>query len=64
MGELIDKAKGSVKQAVGKATGNKSLEGEGIADSAKGKVKGAFEDAKQAVKNVVRGDKHADDEKP
>ena len=54
MGELIDKAKGKAKQAVGNATGNDSLAGEGVLDEAKGKVKGAFEEVKQAAKNVVQ----------
>ncbi len=54
MGELIDKAKGKIKQAAGDATGNDSLKGEGVIDEAKGKVKGAFEDVKQAVKDVAQ----------
>lgn len=54
MGELIDKAKGKIKQAAGDATGDSSLKGEGIIDEAKGKAKGAFEDVKQAVKDVAR----------
>ncbi len=54
MGELIDKAKGKIKQAVGNATGNDQLAGEGVIDEAKGKVKGAFEDVKQAVKDVAK----------
>ncbi|MBB4631873.1 CsbD family protein [Sphingosinicella soli] len=58
MGEFKDRAKGlaneaagNVKQAVGKATNNPRLEGEGIAQerkgevqNAKGKVKGALGD--------------------
>jgi uncharacterized protein YjbJ (UPF0337 family) len=58
MGELTDKAKGlaneaagNVKQGVGKATDNRSLQGEGIAQErkgeaqqVKGKVKGALGD--------------------
>ncbi len=32
-------------------TGAKKLEAEGTVDEAKGKVKGTFEDAKQAIKN-------------
>jgi uncharacterized protein YjbJ (UPF0337 family) len=52
MGELIDKAKGKVKQAVGDLTGNKELTREGERDEAKGKVKGAVEDAKNAVKDA------------
>jgi len=54
MGELIDKAKGKIKQAAGNATGNDKLAAEGELDEAKGKVKGAFEEVKQAVKDVVQ----------
>jgi uncharacterized protein YjbJ (UPF0337 family) len=54
MGELIDKAKGKIKQAVGDATGDQNLKGEGVIDEAKGKVKGAFEEVKQAAKDVIQ----------
>jgi uncharacterized protein YjbJ (UPF0337 family) len=54
MGELIDKAKGKIKQAAGAATGNKKLEREGRVDTAKGNAKGAFEKAKQAVKDAAK----------
>jgi uncharacterized protein YjbJ (UPF0337 family) len=54
MGELIDKTKGKIKQAAGAATGNKKLEREGRADTAKGNAKGAFENAKQAVKGAAK----------
>jgi uncharacterized protein YjbJ (UPF0337 family) len=50
MGEILDKAKGKIKQAAGSLTGDKKLEQEGQVDSAKGKVKGAVEDVKHAVK--------------
>jgi uncharacterized protein YjbJ (UPF0337 family) len=53
MGELIDKAKGKVKETVGAATGDRKLETEGKVDTAKGKVKGAFEKVKQDVKEAV-----------
>jgi uncharacterized protein YjbJ (UPF0337 family) len=53
MGEIIDKAKGKIKQAAGKATGNEELEIEGHADELKGKGKGAVEDVKQGVKNAA-----------
>jgi uncharacterized protein YjbJ (UPF0337 family) len=53
MGELIDKAKGKVKEVVGAATGDRKLEGEGKVDTAKGKVKGAFEKIKQDVKEAL-----------
>ena len=54
MGELIDKVKGKIKQATGSLTGNKKLEQEGQVDEAKGKVKGAVEDIKHAVKDAVK----------
>jgi uncharacterized protein YjbJ (UPF0337 family) len=54
MGEINDKVKGKLKQAAGALTGNKKLEREGRVDEAKGKLKGAAEDVKQAVKSAVR----------
>ena len=59
MGELIDKAKGKVKQAVGGLTGDKGLQREGRRDERKGKVKGAVEEAKHAVKGAVKDTKDA-----
>ena len=59
MGELTDKAKGianeaagNVKQAVGKATDNQRLEGEGIAQEKKGEA----QNLKGSVKGAL-GDK-------
>jgi uncharacterized protein YjbJ (UPF0337 family) len=54
MGEIIDKAKGKVKHVAGALSGDKDLENKGKADQAKGKVKGAVEDVKHAIKNAVR----------
>ena len=54
MGEIIDKAKGKIKQAVGAATGNSKLEREGEIDEVKGDVKGVVEDVKHAVKEAVK----------
>ena len=59
MGEIIDKAKGKLKQAAGKVTGNDKTRVEGAADVAKGKVKGAFETVKTHVKDAARDIKHA-----
>jgi uncharacterized protein YjbJ (UPF0337 family) len=59
MGEIIDKVKGKLKQAQGRATGDKAREAEGVADEAKGNAKGAFEEIKTDVKRAVR-----DDERP
>jgi uncharacterized protein YjbJ (UPF0337 family) len=54
MGELIDKAKGKIKQAEGKLTGDQQRVNQGKVDEAKGKVKGAVEDIKHAVKDAVK----------
>ena len=54
MGEIIDKAKGKMKRAVGILTGDKKVEREGKVDEAKGKVKGAVEDVKHAVKVAAK----------
>ena len=54
MGEIIDKVKGKIKQAAGTLTGDKNLQREGKVDEAKGKVKGAVEDVKHAVKDAVK----------
>lgn len=66
MGELIDKVKGKVKQAIGDLTDNKELKREGERDENKGKlegavegVKGAAEDVKNAVKDGGRAVKDA-----
>ena len=47
-----DKAKGVVKEAVGKVTGDKRTEAEGKTDQAKGKVKNATNDDTEKVKGV------------
>lgn len=54
MGEIIDKVKGKIKQAAGAAAGDKRLETEGKVDEAKGRAKGALEEAKHAVKEAIR----------
>jgi uncharacterized protein YjbJ (UPF0337 family) len=54
MGEIIDKVKGKIKQAVGAATDDEALEREGKVDEVKGEVKGAVEKVKRAVKKAVR----------
>jgi uncharacterized protein YjbJ (UPF0337 family) len=52
MGEIFDKTKGKIKQAVGNATGNDKLVREGKIDVAKGNVKGAVADVKDAAKKA------------
>jgi len=46
--------KGSVKDAVGKATGDAKLQSEGKADKAEGKVQNAIGGAKDAVREALR----------
>lgn len=48
-------AKGRVKEAVGHATGNTSLESEGILERVKGKVYQGLGDFKDVVKRKVDG---------
>jgi uncharacterized protein YjbJ (UPF0337 family) len=45
-----EKAKGKVKEGVGQATGDESMEAEGRADQAKGDLKQAGEKVKDAFK--------------
>jgi uncharacterized protein YjbJ (UPF0337 family) len=47
-----DKAKGLLKEAAGKATGDKRTESEGKVDRAKGKVKDAAHEVKESSKGV------------
>ena len=47
------KAAGSIKKTVGKATGSKSLEAEGRADKAEGHVRSAIGKAKDAARELV-----------
>jgi uncharacterized protein YjbJ (UPF0337 family) len=47
-----EKAGGKVKEGVGKATDNESLEAEGRGDQAKASAKQAGENVKDAAKNV------------
>jgi uncharacterized protein YjbJ (UPF0337 family) len=52
MGELIDKAKGKIKQALGGLTGNEELKRQGERDERTGRVEGAITDVKEAVKDA------------
>jgi uncharacterized protein YjbJ (UPF0337 family) len=45
-----DKASGAVKEGVGKAVGDKSLEAKGKIDKAKGEAREALGDAKDAIR--------------
>jgi uncharacterized protein YjbJ (UPF0337 family) len=47
-----DKASGAVKEGIGKATGDASLEAKGKMDKAKGEVRDALGDTKDAMKKA------------
>ena len=46
--------KGNIKEAAGKLTGDKKLEGEGKADKMAGKVQNAVGGAKDAVRDATK----------
>lgn len=50
---MLDKAKGAVKDAIGKVTGNEKLQAEGKADKAEGTAREAAGDVKDAGRNVA-----------
>jgi uncharacterized protein YjbJ (UPF0337 family) len=49
-----DKAKGAVKDAAGKVTGDRELQSEGKMDQAKGDLHNVAGDMKDAVKNATK----------
>ena len=49
----FDKAKGAIKEGIGKLTGDEKLQAEGMADKAKGHAESAVGGAKDAVKDAV-----------
>jgi uncharacterized protein YjbJ (UPF0337 family) len=49
-----DKAKGAVKDAVGKATGNERMQAEGKADKAKGDIRHAVGNVKDAARDLKK----------
>ena len=53
MGELMDRAKGKIKQAVAKLTGNKKLERQSLRDEFKRRAKSVARDMKTVVKETV-----------
>jgi len=53
---MADQAKGSVKTAVGKATGDSKLKAEGAADKIKGKAENAIGGARDALRE--NADRH------
>lgn len=46
--------KGAVKQAIGKVTGNKQTEVEGVAEKTAGKIQGEIGKAKDTVRHTFR----------
>jgi uncharacterized protein YjbJ (UPF0337 family) len=56
MGAWLDKIRGKVKETVGTATNDRSLEAEGKKDYAKGSVKEGFEDLKHEIKDATNPD--------
>ena len=59
--QKIDQAKGSVKENVGKVTGDKKLESEGVVEKTTAKVKDVVEDVKDAVEGALEGLKNSVD---
>jgi uncharacterized protein YjbJ (UPF0337 family) len=51
---MADQAKGAVKDAAGKVTGDAKLQAEGKSDKLKGKVENAVGGAKDAVRDANR----------
>jgi uncharacterized protein YjbJ (UPF0337 family) len=49
-----NQAKGTVKESLGKMTGDSKLKAEGAADKAKGKVQNAIGGAKDALREASR----------
>ncbi|QPC93786.1 CsbD family protein [Mesorhizobium sp. INR15] len=50
---VAKQVKGSVKEAAGKATGNRQTQTEGMADKVAGKVQKAYGDVKEKVKKAL-----------
>jgi uncharacterized protein YjbJ (UPF0337 family) len=54
MGELIEKAKGKIKQMFGAMSGNRRTQAEGIVEEKKGDLKSKLEEVKQDIKRPPR----------
>ena len=50
----FDKAKGAVKQGVGKMTGDEKLQAEGMADKAKGQAESTVGGVKDTVRDATK----------
>ncbi|BCP57114.1 CsbD family protein [Streptococcus suis] len=57
----LDQLSGSVKEGLGKLTGDKEIEVEGIVEKGIGKAKELVEDAKDSIEGAVQGIKNAFD---
>lgn len=53
LGGVVKQAKGAVKEAVGKATGNRQTQAEGTAEKLSGKVQKEYGDLKEKVKKAL-----------
>jgi uncharacterized protein YjbJ (UPF0337 family) len=53
MKSVTNEVIGSVKQSVGKAVGNPSLEIEGVGQKLKGAAQASISNAKETIKNLV-----------
>ena len=53
--EKLNQAKGSVKEGLGKLTGDTKTEAEGTAEKVASKAKEVAEDAKDAVEGAIEG---------
>jgi uncharacterized protein YjbJ (UPF0337 family) len=49
----VEQAKGGVKEATGKAMGDRELQSEGKVDKAAGKVQAGYGDAKEKAKDTL-----------
>ncbi len=50
----LDQAKGAVKENVGRAIGDKEMEGEGAADRAGGNIREGYGEAKHSVGDAIK----------
>ncbi len=50
---VAKQAKGSVKETIGRAAGNRQTEAEGIAEKTTGKVQKAYGDVKEKIKKSL-----------
>lgn len=50
----IEQSTGKLKELAGKVVGNESLEAEGLAEQAKGKLQASYGDTKEKTKDTVK----------